>query len=198
MIRWDLRRLVCLLTLLLLGCPFEETIAYLLPSSVLISLMQVLDGRQHIGELRSKIFVYCVPWIVVGLALVLSDVLRFDVKLLVGITLVFSAFARFHQGLQQALVSMLKLFGADLLEQNEWERDSLLVGKNGADGLTWVLTRPVRPTKTPFVGAFVHKDERGPMNCSIYDHGDFCLYCVASSEWDRLAPHVSSGLQPKE
>ena len=36
------------------------------------------------------------------------------------------------------------------------------------------------------------------MNCSIYDHGDFCLYCVASSEWDKLAPHVSSGRQPEK
>ena len=51
------------------------------------------------------------------------------------------------------LLSMLKLFGVDMLEQNEWERDSLLMGKNGADGITWVLTRPVRPTGTPFVGA---------------------------------------------
>jgi len=100
-------------------------------------------------------------------------------------------------GFQRAvhpLLSVLKLFGVDLLEQNEWERDSLLGGENGADGITWVLTRPVKPTSTPFVGACVHKDKRGPMNCSIYDHGDFCLYCVASSEWDRLAPHVSSGL----
>ena len=38
------------------------------------------------------------------------------------------------------LVSVLKFFGVDLLEQNEWERDSLLMGKNGADGITWVLT----------------------------------------------------------
>jgi hypothetical protein len=91
------------------------------------------------------------------------------------------------------LLSLLKFLGVDMLEQNEWERDSLLMGKNGADGITWVLTRPVRPTNTPFVGAYVHKDERGPMNCSIYDHGDFCLYCVASSEWNKLAPHVSSG-----
>ena len=97
-----------------------------------------------------------------------------------------------------ALLSVLKLFGVDMLEQNEWERDSLLMGKNGADGLTWVLTRPVRPTKTPYIGAYAHKDRRGPMNCSIYDHGDFCLYCVASSEWDKLAPHVSSGAQPKK
>jgi hypothetical protein len=95
------------------------------------------------------------------------------------------------------LLRVLKLFGVDLLEQNEWERDSLLTGTNGADGITWVLTRPVKPTTTPFVGAYVHKDQRGPMDCSIYDHGDFCLYCVASSEWNGLAPHVSSGPQPK-
>lgn len=106
-----------------------------------------------------------------------------------------------HGGFQRtvhALLSVLNLFGVDMLEQNEWERDSRLMGKNGADGITGVLTRPVRPTQTPFVGAYVHKDQRGPMNCSIYDHGDFCLYCVASRVWDRLAPHVSSDLQPKK
>ena len=96
------------------------------------------------------------------------------------------------------LLSILKLIGVDFLEQNEWERDGLLMGKNGADGITWVLARVVRPTKTPFVGAYVPKDKRGPMNCSIYDHGDFCLYCVVSSKWDKLAPHVSSGPQPKK
>lgn len=60
--------------------------------------------------------------------------------------------------------------------------------------------RKMRPKthNTPFVGAYVHKDKRGPMNCSIHDHGDFCLYCVASSEWDALAPHVSSGPQRKK
>ena len=93
------------------------------------------------------------------------------------------------------LLTLLKLFGIDLLEQNEWERDSLVMGKHDADGITWVITRVVRPTQTPFVGAYVHKDKRGPLNCSIYDHGDFCLHCVASSEWDGLAPHVSSGPQ---
>ena len=95
------------------------------------------------------------------------------------------------------LLNLLKLFGVDFLEQNEWERDSLLSGTNGADGITWVITRVVRPTTTPFVGAYVHKDRRGPLNCSIFDNGDFCLICVASNEWDRLAPHVSSGPQPE-
>src|SRR5437879_4604396 len=48
-------------------------------------------------------------------------------------------------GFQRAihpLLSLLKLFGVDMLEQNEWERDSLLMGKNGADGITWAITRP--------------------------------------------------------
>ncbi len=95
-------------TLLLLGCPFEQTIAYLLPSSVLISLMQAIGGRSHIGELRKSIFVYCVPFIVVGLALVLSKLMTFDIKLLVGVTLIFSATARFNKGLQEALVRVLR------------------------------------------------------------------------------------------
>ena len=102
-------------------------------------------------------------------------------------------------GFQRAvhpLLSAMKLFGVDMLEQNEWERDSLLRGANGADGISWVITRVVRPTRTPFVGAYAHRDQRGPLNCSIYDHGDFCLYCVASSEWEGLAPHVSSGARP--
>ena len=78
------------------------------------------------------------------------------------------------------------------------EEDKLKEAFSGCNGITWILTRPVRPTKTPFVGAYAHKDKRGPMNCSIFDQGDFCLYCVASSQWDMLAPHVSSGPQPKE
>jgi hypothetical protein len=94
------------------------------------------------------------------------------------------------------MLSALKIFRVDFLEQNEWERDSLLMGKNGADGITWVIVRLVRPTLTPFAGAYAHKDRRGPLNCSIYDIGDFCLYCVASSNWDRYAPHVSSRPTP--
>ena len=102
------------------------------------------------------------------------------------------------QRIVHPVLSVLKLFGVDMLEQNEWERDSLLMGNNGADDIVWVITRVVRPTQTPFVGACAQKEERGQLNCSIYDHGDFCLYCVASSEWDKLAPHVSSRSQTKK
>ncbi len=97
-------------TLLLLGLSFEETIAYLLPSSVLISLMQTIDGRTYIGGLRRQIWIYCVPCIVVGLALVLSKLFAFDIKLLVGATLILTALTRFNKRLQQALVFVLKRY----------------------------------------------------------------------------------------
>ena len=102
----------------------------------------------------------------------------------------------------------VELFGfksfADRTKIDFREGISAILGPNGCgksnivDGIKWVITRVVRPTETPFVGAYVLKDQRGPLNCSIYDHGDFCLYCVASSEWDKLAPHVSSGPQPQK
>jgi len=75
------------------------------------------------------------------------------------------------------LLSLLKLFGVDMLEQNEWERDSLLMGKNGAAGITWVLTRPelfdLRPRRLLPV---LHGLERV----------------------EQASPYVSSGPQPKK
>ena len=95
-------------TLLLVGYSFEETIAFLLPSSVLISLMQSVQGRHHIRELRSSVLIYCVPFIVVGLALVLSDTLNLDVRVLVGAALIFSAVTWLDQRVLEWLARLLK------------------------------------------------------------------------------------------
>ena len=94
-------------TLLLLGYTFEATIALLLPCSLSISLMQTWAGRRHLSEMRSSILIYCVPMIVVGLTLVLSKLAAFDVKLLVGLALVFSAGTRYYQRLHRALAGLL-------------------------------------------------------------------------------------------
>ncbi len=95
-------------TLLLLGYSFEETISVLLPSSLIISLMQVLNGRNRLGELRNHIIFYAVPLIVVGLALVLSKIFAFDIKLFVGVALVFTAMTRYNKKTQQALAVFLQ------------------------------------------------------------------------------------------
>ncbi len=94
-------------TLLLLGYPFDETIAVLLPASITISFLQVLSGKNHIGYLKKDILVYCVPFIVLGLTLVLS-VRAVDMKLLVGIMLVGTAFMRCHETTKDFLARWLK------------------------------------------------------------------------------------------
>ncbi len=95
-------------TLLLLGYSFEQTIAALLLPSLVISLMQVLNGKDRLGQLRKSIILYAVPFIVVGLALVLSKVFVIDIKFFVGVALVFTAVTRYNKRVQQALAVFLQ------------------------------------------------------------------------------------------
>ena len=94
-------------TLLLLGYPFESTIAILLPASITISFMQVLSGRDHIQHLKKELLVYCVPFIVIGLTLVLS-VRAVEMKLVVGIMLVCTGFMRCHETTKNFLAERIK------------------------------------------------------------------------------------------
>lgn len=94
-------------TLLWLGYSFESTIAVLLPASITISFLQVRAGKNYIGQLKKEILIYCVPFIVLGLTLVLT-VHAVEMKLLVGIMLVSTAFMRCHKKTQQYLSNALK------------------------------------------------------------------------------------------
>ena len=67
-------------TLLLLGYPFETTLALLLPSSLVISAMQIFAGNDRIKYFKKMFLVYSVPFIIIGLGLVLTEVLIFDIK----------------------------------------------------------------------------------------------------------------------
>src|SRR4030043_495588 len=71
-------------TLLLLDYPFDTTLALLLPSSIVISAMQVLVGRECLLHFKKSFLLYSVPLIIVGLLLVLTDLLVFDIKSVVG------------------------------------------------------------------------------------------------------------------
>ena len=95
-------------TLLLFGYSFEETLAFLLPSSILISLAQALRGREHLGEMRRSIVLYCVPFIVGGLSLVLTGLAAFDVKMLVGLALLLTALTRLSDRSRQVLAGLLE------------------------------------------------------------------------------------------
>lgn len=94
-------------TLLLLGYPFESTIAVLLPASITISFMQTLSGREYIQNLKKELLVYCVPFIVLGLTVVLS-VQAVEMKLVVGIMLIVTAFMRCHETTKAHLAKWIK------------------------------------------------------------------------------------------
>ncbi len=97
-------------TLLLLGYPFDQTLGLLLPASLLISTLQIRHGWDRIGELKRRFWLYSVPGIVLGLALLLLGGLKWDLKLLVGIGLLLSALLRLSAKLQTRLRVLLQRY----------------------------------------------------------------------------------------
>ncbi len=94
-------------TLLLLGYSFEVTIAYLLPASIGISCMQIFHGKEHI-KLRKDFLIFTVPFIIFGLALVLTNRFAFDMKTVVGLMLILTAAIRLFPKLQKAMKRILE------------------------------------------------------------------------------------------
>lgn len=97
-------------TLLLAGYSFEDTIGSLLPSSLVISSMQILHGRQYIREFGGSLLLYCAPFIVIGLAMVLSDLLIVEVRAFVGVALILSAATRLVGRVRETLTRLLKRY----------------------------------------------------------------------------------------
>ena len=94
-------------TFLLLGYSFEVTVAYLLPASIGISCMQILHGKEHI-KLRKDFLIFTVPFIMFGLALVLTERNAFDMKMIVGLMLIVTGVIRLVPKLQKALKRILQ------------------------------------------------------------------------------------------
>jgi len=82
---------------------------------------------------------------------------------------------------------------AGLIKENIAESRALFNGTNGSDGLDWVIARATRvDTDRAFVGAEV--GDRGPVTLVVgaEDVGDFCLFAVASDEYNGQAPCIGS------
>jgi hypothetical protein len=94
-------------TFLLLGYSFEVTIAYLLPASISISCMQVLQGKKYI-KLRKDFLIFTIPFIIVGLALILTKRFAFDMKTIVGLMLILTGSIRQFPKLQRAMKSFFE------------------------------------------------------------------------------------------
>lgn len=78
-------------TLLVAGYTFEETLAYLLPASIAISLLQMADsGGLRLDQMRRQFLTYTAPLVLIGAAFILTVGSGFDIRLLVGVMLVVS------------------------------------------------------------------------------------------------------------
>ncbi len=83
-------------TCLLLGYSFEETISFLLPASISISCFQVARGKEYV-HLGKNFAVFTIPFIAVGLFLVLSKAFSVDMNFIIGIMLLITAIIRSYE-----------------------------------------------------------------------------------------------------
>ncbi|MBY0518563.1 MAG: sulfite exporter TauE/SafE family protein [Bacteriovoracaceae bacterium] len=89
-------------TLLLLNYSFTETLSIVLPASICISFMQVRDSKKSETNFRKEFNLYCLPFVILGLVLVLKLPNKFNLSVHIGSMLLLSGSIR--------LFSHLRLF----------------------------------------------------------------------------------------
>jgi len=94
-------------TFLLLGYSFESTLAYLLPSSIVISFVQTFQGWNKVQSKKTFIF-YSIPFLLIGIAVVLTKQVEFDFKILIGTILILSASVRYSKRIGLILGVIIK------------------------------------------------------------------------------------------
>lgn len=88
-------------TLMLLGHSFQETLAIVLPPSLLISFIQTLEApKLDEQNFKFNFNLFCLPFVVIGIALALYFNLSSQLKYLVGSMLIISGVIRFSSKLE--------------------------------------------------------------------------------------------------
>ena len=88
-------------TLLILGFSFFETMAIILPPSIIISLLQILENKIDSKKFKSEFLCYCLPGVLIGIFFILrfEEVINF--KLIAGIMLLLSGLIRIDKSLSK-------------------------------------------------------------------------------------------------
>ncbi|MGB5848045.1 MAG: hypothetical protein WBH40_06135, partial [Ignavibacteriaceae bacterium] len=73
-------------TLLLMGYPFTTALFLLLPSSILLSALQIYVGKNQI-EIKKEFIFYSIPPMLLGLFFVASGIFNLNLKLIIGLVL---------------------------------------------------------------------------------------------------------------
>lgn len=96
-------------TLLLAGYTFEQTLGFLLPASLAISLLQLVDsGGFRLDGMRREFLVFTAPLVLLGAAVVLTVGSGLDIRLLVGVMLVVSGAIRLLGRWREAIARLIR------------------------------------------------------------------------------------------
>jgi uncharacterized membrane protein YfcA len=100
-------------TLLLLGYPFGKALLILLPSSILLSAIQIFVGKDQI-EIKKEFIYYSIPPMLVGLFIVLAGFFNLNIKFIIGLILVLITAVRtlkkYHKHLAKLFSNNIKLY----------------------------------------------------------------------------------------
>ncbi|MBI2608561.1 MAG: TSUP family transporter [Deltaproteobacteria bacterium] len=96
-------------TLLLCGLSFHETLGIVLPPSIIISLMQVCEAKVPSKDyFKSEFNKFCLPFVLVGMAIALTLAQSVDFKYFVGIMLIISGSIRLFKQFEAILIKVIK------------------------------------------------------------------------------------------
>jgi uncharacterized membrane protein YfcA len=93
--------------LLLAGYPFEQALAYVLPCSVAVNLMQIIVDWDKISLKRDFAY-FCLPLVVAGLSFTLWLGHAINIKAGVGALMVMTAVLRASPGMRQELQATMR------------------------------------------------------------------------------------------
>ncbi len=93
-------------TLLLLDYSFMETLSFLIPCSITISILQVYNQWSQISLYRVNIFFYLLPMVAFGLTIILY-ISEVNLFLIIGVMLLLTSFVRLNASLNRSIGKIL-------------------------------------------------------------------------------------------
>tara|TARA_R110002072_G_scaffold534_8_gene4296 strand:+ start:50033 stop:50797 length:765 start_codon:yes stop_codon:yes gene_type:complete len=97
-------------TLMIMGYSFQETLSIVLPASICISFLQVLESSQSAKAFRKEFNIFCLPFVFLGLSLVLIMNEKIDLSIFVGVMLIISGAIRISKRLSAWLSRFILKF----------------------------------------------------------------------------------------
>ncbi len=98
-------------SLLLLGYNFIDALTILLPPSIIISLLQIINNKEtgsiDVAAYKKKFILFCIPFLFLGLSTIKFFIEQINFSLLIGAILIWISIIRSHTTLNKKLSKFL-------------------------------------------------------------------------------------------